>query len=363
MKTTIKSKLELLKRFAKIAPSILLAAPSLITHGSPIKSDEDVIFFPTSATQNDAGEWEVPVHAWLHELDSGGLIQMLKVEAVAELLEYMDVTEEQAKLPVFQDRIKWFLVDNESNKRVNITLDDETHTSPRSGLNGHSLFNITKKSGTADDWVQMPVQMPEGDEREFFAESQLIPRQGLSVISDIDDTLKPSNVLDKKALIQNVFFKDYHAVEGMPALFQQLSNNGAYFHYLSSSPWQMYPLLKPLLDNYYPKGTLNLRNFNPTNRSFFKFFGSSEVYKTSKAMNIVSRYPEHQFILIGDSGEKDPEVYARIHREYPHNIKQILIRAVEGSNLHKSRFDEVFADVPDDKWQVFSEPSTSLIKD
>ena len=363
MKTTFTNKVDLLKRALRIAPSLLLKAPSLIFHGSPIKADEEASFFPTSATQGENGEWEIPVHAWLYELDKNGLVQMLSLKAVSEILEYMDVTEEQSKLPVFQERIRWFLVDNESNKRVNIELDGKTHTSPRTGLNGHSLFNITSNSGKPGDWINMPVKMPEDDTRIFHAESQLIPRQGLSVISDIDDTLKPSDVLNKKALIQNVFFKDYHAVEGMPAFFQQLANDGAYFHYLSSSPWQMYPLLKPLLDQYYPKGTLNLRNFNPSNRSFFKFFGSSEVYKISKAMHIVNRYPEHQFILIGDSGEKDPEVYARIYREFPHNIKQILIRAVEGSVLHKSRFDTVFADVPEDKWKVFSEPSYSLIED
>ena len=363
MKKTLASKRKLLKRFLKIVPGLLVAAPSLVLHGSPLKTDEEIIFFPTSANQDQSGEWTIPVHAWLYELDKNSIIRMLSVDAVAELLEYMDVTEEQTKLPVFQERIKWFLVDNESNKRINIKLDDQTHTSPRSGLNGHSLFEISSKSGKAGDWVKMPVHMPDNDERTFYAETQLIPRQGVSVISDIDDTLKPSNVLNKKALIQSVFFKDYHAVEGMPAFFQHLSNEGAYFHYLSSSPWQMYPLLKPLLDQYYPKGSLNLRNFNPTNRSFFKFFGSSEVYKISKAMNIVDRYPEHQFILIGDSGEKDPEIYARIYREYPHNIKQILIRAVEGSNLHTSRFEEVFRDVPKSKWKVFSEPSHSLLED
>ena len=61
------------------------------------------------------------------------------------------------------------------------------------------------------------------------------------------------------------------------------------------------------------------------------------------------------------TGEKDPEVYARIYREFPHNIKQILIRAVDGSNLHQKRFEEVFAGVPKDKWKVFAEASHSLI--
>lgn len=354
MNQDLNTKLQQLKHWLRMAPGWL-------RHGSPLKLDEELIFFPTSATMQEDGSWLIPVHAWFFELDKNSLMRLLSVKAVSELLEFMDVTEQQARMPMFQERIKWFLVDNESNKRIHIQLDGELHQSPRSTLSGHLHFEIPYQNSAETEWLQLPVQMPEHDSRQFHAETQLIPRQGLSVISDIDDTLKPSNVLDKKQLIQNVFFKEYHAVEGMPAFFQWLANQGAYFHYLSSSPWQMYPLLKPLLEQYYPKGPIHLRNFNPTNRSFIKFFMSSEVYKTTKAMNIIHRYPEHQFILIGDSGEKDPEVYARMYREFPHNIKQILIRAVDGSNLHKKRFAEVFAGVPDDKWKVFAEPSHSLL--
>jgi len=355
MSTTTSEKLVLLKNWLQMAPIWL-------RHGSPLKMDEELRFFPTSATQNQDGSWDVPIHAWFYELDQTSLMRLLSVKAVAELLEYMDITEEQARLPVFQDRIKWFLVDNESNKRIEMILNDTLHKSPRTGLDGHAHFNLpylsTEQTG---QWIDIPVVMPEGDERVFHAKSQLIPRQGLSVISDIDDTVKHSEVIDKKKLVQNTFLKEYAAVDGMPAFYQWLANKGAYFHYLSSSPWQMHPMLEPMLDNYYPKGAVHLRNFNPSNRSFFKFFMSSEVYKITKAMSIVARYPEHQFILIGDSGERDPEVYARIYREFPYNVKQILIRAVDGSNLHQNRFEEVFAGVPKDKWKVFAEPSHSLI--
>lgn len=355
MSTPIADKLVNLKNWMKLAPIWL-------RHGSPLKMDEELRFFPTSATQNQDGSWDVPVHAWFFELDQTSLMRLLSVKAVAELLEFMDISEEQARLPVFQDRIKWFLVDNESNKRIEMNVNDTLHKSPRTGLDGHSHFNIPYESTEqAAQWIDIPVVMPADDERQFYAKSQLIPRQGLSVISDIDDTIKHSEVLDKKKLVQNTFLKDYAAVDGMPAFYQWLSNKGAYFHYLSSSPWQMHPMLEPLLDSYYPKGAIHLRNFNPSNRSFFKFFMSSEVYKITKAMNIVARYPEHQFILIGDSSEKDPEVYARIYREFPHNVKQILIRAVDGSDLHQKRFAEVFADVPADKWKVFAEPSHSLV--
>lgn len=355
MSSTLTEKLTRLKYWVFLAPLWL-------SHGSPLKLDEELIFFPTSATQNEDGSWDVPVHAWFFELDTNSLIRLLNVKAVSELLEFMDVTEQQAKLPIFQERIKWFLLDNESNKRVNMRLGDELFPSPRTGLNGHTQYEIPFTGEVAaGEWLTLPVQAPDGDHRVFSAEAQMIPRQGLSVISDIDDTIKVSNVSDKKKLVQNIFFHEYTATKGMPAFYQWLENEGAYFHYLSSSPWQMYPLLQPFIDTHYPKGAMHLRNFNPTDRSFIKFFLSSEVYKTTKAMNIIHRYPEHQFILIGDSSEKDPEVYARIYREFPHNIKQILIRAVDSSNLHHTRFAEVFKDVPADKWKVFSEPSHSLV--
>ena len=122
MKKTLASKRKLLKRFLKIVPGLLVAAPSLVLHGSPLKTDEEIIFFPTSANQDQSGEWTIPVHAWLYELDKNSIIRMLSVEAVAELLEYMDVTEEQTKLPVFQERIKWFLVISHFNyQNISVT--------------------------------------------------------------------------------------------------------------------------------------------------------------------------------------------------------------------------------------------------
>ena len=279
MTTPISEKLVNLKNWMRLAPTWL-------KHGSPLKMDEDLRFFPTSATQQLDGSWDIPVHAWFYELDQTSLMRLLSVKAVSGLLEFMDITEEQARLPVFQERIKWFLVDNESNKRIELRLNKQTFKSARTGLDGHSHFNIKLDSiDQMGQWIDIPVVVPEGDKRQFSAKSQLIPRKGLSVISDIDDTIKTSDVLDKKKLVQNTFLKEYTATDGMPAFYQWLSNEGAYFHYLSSSPWQMHPMLEPFLDNYYPKGAVHLRNFNPSNRSFFKFFMSSEVYKITKALN------------------------------------------------------------------------------
>ena len=334
--------------------TLLLFVPSWFLQGSPLKPDEEVIFFPTAASQTSEGHWQVPIHAWIYELEKRALSRELGRHIIRELLELTDLTEEQGHSEVFKQRINWFLVYNERNKRITLQLGDKTVQSSRSEANGHITFNIdyptTMKPGT---WVKLPLATPAGDNRLFEAETQLIPKQGLSVISDIDDTIKISGVIDKRALIEHVFFKDYEVTPGMPRFYRELEEQGAYFHYISASPWQLYPSLKRFMAAHYPKGSFSLRHFRVTDSSFIRFFRSSMGYKIDTIGTIIERYPLHEFILIGDSGENDPEVYAAIFRRYPQNIKRILIREVEGSDTSPERKKQTFAQVPDSKWDFY----------
>ena len=337
--------------------TLLLFVPSWFLHGSPLKSDEEIIFFLTSANRISEGKWQVPIHAWIYESEEHALSRELSRRVIRELLELADLTEEQDHSEVFKQRIKWFLVDSERNKRVSLQVGDKTVQSSRSEPNGHIVFTADyqtfKKPGT---WVKMPFAAPSGDSRTFEAEAQLIPEHGLSVISDIDDTIKISEVIDKKALIEHVFFKDYEATPGMPEFYAELEKQVAYFHYISASPWQLYPSLKPFVDAHYPKGSFSLRHFRVTDSSFIRFFRSSMDYKIATISSIIERYPQHEFILIGDSGENDPEVYATIFRRYPSKIRKILIREVKGSDTSPARKKQTFANVPDGKWDFYEIP-------
>lgn len=60
---------------------------------------------------------------------------------------------------------------------------------------------------------------------------------------------------------------------------------------------------------------------------------------------IIEKFPERKFILIGDSGEKDPEVYSIIAKKFRSNIKAILIREVGDSNKNKSRYTQLFGEL------------------
>jgi len=76
---------------------------------------------------------------------------------------------------------------------------------------------------------------------------------------------------------------------------------------------------------------------------------------------ILQAYPKRSFILIGDSGEEDAEVYAKIAAKYPEQIERVLIRQVNGDTIKSDIYERIFADISKDKWQVFLLPEDIVL--
>ena len=72
---------------------------------------------------------------------------------------------------------------------------------------------------------------------------------------------------------------------------------------------------------------------------------------------ILDRFPQRRFVLVGDSGEKDPEIYAELAPRHPKQISRILIRDVTGEDAKAERYGRIFKGLPRDLWTVFSTPS------
>lgn len=68
-------------------------------------------------------------------------------------------------------------------------------------------------------------------------------------------------------------------------------------------------------------------------------------------------------ILVGDSGERDPEIYGNVTRMYPKRVGRIFIRAVKGEKADDERFLKAFKDIPREKWLVFTDPLKQLPND
>ncbi len=198
------------------------------------------------------------------------------------------------------------------------------------------------------------VTSPE-DERRFEGDVQLVSRYGISVISDIDDTIKISHVTDHKQLFDNTFFKDFQAVTGMPELYRRLVEQNAVIHFVSSSPWQLYEPLQAFIHRAgFPWASMSLKDVRFRDETLFNLFKKGTETKPLQIEPVLQQHSYRRFILVGDSGEQDPEVYGDIARRYPSQIQRILIRNVDDSAAEDERYKLAFKNVPRNKWQLFN---------
>lgn len=161
------------------------------------------------------------------------------------------------------------------------------------------------------------------------------------VISDIDDTILQSDVTSKlklKTMVHTLLKNagNRRAFAGVADFYQALSigpDAEGYnpFFYLSNSPWNLYDLLLDFLHiNHLPRGPILLRDFGlPVEDSPFSF----RRHKKDMVNRILSTYPSLPFILVGDSGEHDTDIYLEVARNNPNRILAIYIRDVQ----HKRR--------------------------
>ncbi len=146
----------------------------------------------------------------------------------------------------------------------------------------------------------------------------------------------------------------------MPEIYRHWHNKGYRFHYVSSSPWQLYPVLSEFIDKQaYPRGSMHLKLIRVKDESIFNLFATPEEGKVPTITKLLTTYPKRRFILVGDSGERDANIYADIAKRYPGRIVKIYIRDVKGD---KNSVENIFADLPKNQWTVFSSPTEILSK-
>ena len=347
-----------------LIPLVLVLAAS--GPESDISSDEQVIFFPTIARPGDQGsEWLLDIHGWIFERE-------WLLEHVASLKSEQGIPTEDATpkhLENLQRRAKWFLVDNERGERVPIRIADTVFPIPKSTPNGHFhgqvalddavVQRILVKDGISSPHIVFQAVTPEDRTEVFAGRVYIVPKSGLSIISDIDDTIKISEVTDKKALLKNTFLRPFRAVPGTPEVYREwLTNKSATFHYVSASPWQLFaPLQSFMQSEVFPGGTFHLKLFRWKDESFLNLFESGKKYKIETITAILEKFPDRRFVLVGDSGEKDPEAYGHLARQFSESVVRILIRDVTDESPDSRRYRDAFHDLPRELWRIFDDPS------
>ena len=312
---------------------------------SPIKADEEVLLLPTYAVRDGDG-WRGDVHGWVFEPEADSLTRRAFIAGLA-LVMGVDADNE-----IFRERLAWFLVDNERDKCL-VVHHGGGSTTACSGANGHAEAPAEIADCEPQALTTCVVDV-DGD-RTFSGELHLVAPAGTSVVSDIDDTIKITEVTDRAAMVANTFERPFREAPGMAALYQRWAADGAAFHYVSSSPWQLYPPLRAFMDAAaFPAGTFHLKLFRLTDETVFDLFAPGTETKPRIIEGILTDFPGRTFVLVGDSGEQDPEVYGGLMRDHPVQITHAYIRDVGGGD--DARMNAAFADVPPEKWTLFEDP-------
>jgi phosphatidate phosphatase APP1 len=336
-------------------------------------ADKQVTCYPTYGYKDNNGAWKISVRVLVHE--SRTVLAPLSLFASAE--------------DMFKTRVTDFLREGVQNEEVVFKFHDDTNTKSYT-VNGLT----TDKDGliTDDitlDRVKAPWLAGDGDQWLTYEASvagrpvgegrvQLLGPEGVSVISDIDDTIKITEIPAGTLVVAlNTFFRPFASVEkpdNMVSMYQgTIPTPGGFtvspavsFHYVSGGPWQLYrPLASFLIDeSHFPAGSFHLRTVDFGHSAIGQWQhlvtlvekafnlapppaqieqNDTYIHKMDVIQKLMTALPGRKFLMFGDSGELDPEVYEAILRQpkFSQMVKQTTIREVKGLAPKNSRLLEM----------------------
>lgn len=175
-------------------------------------------------------------------------------------------------------------------------------------------------------------------EIEMWTEDSLVDRakvriigqeQTFGIISDIDDTVMVTALPRPFLAAWNTFVLDEHArspVSGMSVLYDRLTymRPNSPIVYLSTGAWNVQPTLKRFLSrNLYPQGPMLLTDWGPTATRVFR---SGQEHKRTQLERLAHEFPQMRWLLIGDDGQHDEEIYGDFAENHPENVAAVAIR-------------------------------------
>ncbi len=187
-------------------------------------------------------------------------------------------------------------------------------------------------------WANASASLPDGGLLTPQPVLMVHPGARIGVISDIDDTILESGITNWKTAAQLTFLHNARTrkpLKGVATLYQALQDgaDGAGhtpIFYVSSSPWNLYDLLEDFMElNAIPPGPVFLRDLGTDTGKFIKTQGHG--HKLERARELIQRFPTLRWVLLGDSGQADAELYTHAAEEFGDRIAAIYIRDVDPS--------------------------------
>lgn len=215
---------------------------------------------------------------------------------------------------------------------VTVIIDGERHrvVSDRGGV-----IDVNLPAHLAPGWQTISLESGDG----FVTTAPVIilsDEQEVGIISDIDDTVMVTALPRPLLAAWNTFVLDEHARTPTPGmnvfderLLEHFGHGSTPVIYLSTGPWNVAPTLARFLGrNLYPAGPLLLTDWGPTPDRFFR---SGFDHKVQNLDRLAKEFPRIRWILVGDDGQHDPEIYGGFARRHPENVLAVAIRNLSTS--------------------------------
>lgn len=260
-----------------------------------------------------------------------------------------DALEGERVLAVVRRQLRHFVTDELPNVPLRITVaggtvdvvsDAEGYFIARLGPQADQLTSpwTTGRAELAGDY--RGLTSPHVTDLEVLVPG---PEAKFGIISDIDDTILETGVQRLRRMARNTFTRSAltrSSFPGTPELYRDLAAGVNPVFYVSSSPWNLHSFVMAFLRHAgFPIGPVLLRDLLGT--------AAGSEQKGGRIREILDLHARLPFVLIGDSGERDPQIYAEIVRAYPGRILAVYIREVR-LDPGDGRVDEVLRGWPED---------------
>ena len=209
--------------------------------------------------------------------------------------------------------------------QVTVTIDEVSHevVADRGGV-----IDTVLPARMAPGWQTLTMSVEGGDpvETRVFIVARDV---SFGIVCDVDDTVMVTALPRPLVAAWNSFVLDEHArqpVPGMAVLLERLVRDhpGAPVIYLSTGAWNVAPtLIRFMRRHLFPPGALLLTDWGPTHDRWFR---SGRAHKSDNLRRLADEFPHVKWMLIGDDGQHDDDLYTAFTSEFPEHVTAVAIR-------------------------------------
>ncbi|KAK1999746.1 hypothetical protein LX36DRAFT_655169 [Colletotrichum falcatum] len=187
------------------------------------------------------------------------------------------------------------------------------------------------------------------------ATAYLVPPQGMTILSDIDDILRVTKIYEPKEGLLNSFARPFTPWMNMPEIYANWSASipDFHFHYLTTTPEQVTRNYMEFIYKTYPLGSFDTR---PLNFSDVQATLSIRRFLLDK---IFQTFPQRKFILVADTTNSDVmKAYPAMYKDYPGQVQCIFLRNTSATDPgNKFPYNTAgFKDIPQNSYMFFRVP-------